>query len=65
MIITSTSKKWYQSKTILGNILLFTGEVILLATGTFPMTPELVAGLLFINKVINIGLRFITTSSIK
>ena len=61
----TTSKSWWQSKTIWANALMFLGGVILLATDTFTMSSEVVTIFLFANSTINIALRTITNSSIK
>ena len=61
----TTSKSWWQSKTIWVNALMFLGGVILLATDTFTMSSEVASGFMFVNSVINIALRTITSASIK
>lgn len=57
-------KPWYKSKTVWVNIFMVVAEMIGVFTESIPLSPQVVAGLLLLNKIVNIGLRFITTGPI-
>ena len=56
------TKKWYQSKTLMANVVLILGIIAQIFTNTQIMDPEIQA---VIVSVVNIILRFMTKGPIK
>ncbi len=55
------NKKWFHSKTLWSNVILFAGVMILEFTGSNPLNPELVAALL---AGVNMMLRVVTKTGL-